>query len=348
MSDLKKILIIRFSSLGDVILASPLIRTLRAAYPNAQIDFLVKSQYADVLRFNPHLNSVITLKSSDRKELFFLKKMIRHTGYDLIIDIHNSLRSRWIRWGAGAVQVKVVRKRIFKRLLYVLFGLNFYGNATSVAERYIETVRKFGVRDDGSGLEIFVPDETKSTVNAIIGKFKPDQFEIIFGFGPAARHYTKRWLPERFVELGVELSKHYRCKIFIFGGKEDTDYCSDIAQMINAHAGYSCAENFAGKLTLIETSAALDFCSLIVSNDTALMHLAAARRKKIVAIFGSSVKEFGFSPFRTSSIVLERNDVRCRPCSHIGRDRCPKKHFRCMKEIQVKDVVNAVEELLQK
>jgi heptosyltransferase-2 len=97
---------------------------------------------------------------------------------------------------------------------------------------------------------------------------------------------------------------------------------------------------------LLETAAALDYCNVVVSNDSALMHIAAARKRSIVAIFGSTVKEFGFFPYRTRHIVVERTDVRCRPCSHIGLDHCPKKHFRCMKEITAPDVMNALEEAL--
>ncbi len=346
MPGLEKILIIRFSSLGDIILASPLIRILRTAHPSAQIDFLVKAEYADAVRFNPHISSVITLKTSDRQELRSLKKYIRQTGYDLIIDIHNSLRSRYLRWGAGAVHTSVVKKRVVKRFFFVSLGWNFYRKNVLVADRYCETVRKYGVSDDGEGLEIFFPEETRSAIASVMERFKPEKYDIIVGVGPTARHSTKRWLPERFVELGVALAKHHHCRIFLFGSNEENDFCGDIAQMINAHTGHGIAENFAGKLTLFETAAALDYCNVVVSNDSALMHIAAARKRSIVAIFGSTVKEFGFFPYRTRHIVVERNDVRCRPCSHIGLDHCPKKHFRCMKEIAVADVMNALEEAL--
>jgi len=347
MPDLEKILIVRFSSLGDVILASPLFRRLRSACPNARIDVLVKSDYSDAVLFNPHLSSVITLKTSERTELREIKKNIRKTGYDLIIDIHNSLRSRYIRWGSGAVHTVVVNKRAVRRFLLVTFGWNFYGDIVPVAERYCEGVRKYGVSDDGGGLEIFLPEETRSTVASVMEKYRTERYDTVFGIGPAARHSTKRWPVERFVELSVNLAKKRRCRIFLFGGREDNDFCGDMAQMVNSYAGYSAAENFAGRLNFLETAAALDYCHAVITNDSALMHMAAARGKWVVGIFGSTVKEFGFFPYRAKSVIVERNDVRCRPCSHIGLEKCPKKHFRCMKEITAADVMNAVDEVLK-
>jgi heptosyltransferase-2 len=114
---------------------------------------------------------------------------------------------------------------------------------------------------------------------------------------------------------------------------------------INDNLGKTFAYNAAGCLAILETAAAFDSCSLIVSNDTGLMHVACARGRKIVALFGSSVEEFGFFPFRAKSIVLENSGLKCRPCSHIGLDECPKSHFRCMKEISVERVLTAASEL---
>ena len=162
---------------------------------------------------------------------------------------------------------------------------------------------------------------------------------------PTAKHFTKRWLPERFVELGIKLAKQHRSKIFIFGSKSDSDYCGDIAQMINAELGSSAAESVAGMFSLLETAAALDYCGVVVSNDTGIMHIASARKKNLVAIFGSTVREFGFFPYRTKSIVVENEELSCRPCSHIGLDKCPEGHFKCMKGISAERVLSAISKL---
>src|SRR5260221_2182953 len=159
MRNLNKILLIRFSSLGDIVLATPLIRMLRTAYPVAQIDFRVKREYAELLKCNPHLSSVIELRSDDRDELKSLKEAIRRERYGAIIDLHNSLRSRYLRAFAGARSVRAVNKRIAERSFLVRFKLNFYHGVVPVAERYLTTARKFGVKDDGRGSEIYVPEE---------------------------------------------------------------------------------------------------------------------------------------------------------------------------------------------
>ena len=345
MRDLKKILIIRFSSIGDIVLASPLVRVLRKTYPNAQIDFLVKKEYAELVQFNPHLTSIIVLTSSEKEELKAFRDSIRASRYDLIIDLHNSLRSRYLRWFSGARYIRVVDKRVVARFLLVNFKWNFYRGVLSVPDRYLETVKHIGVRDDGKGLEIFIPEETTMAVGAIRSKYKLEHFDTTLGIAPMAKHSTKRWLPERFVEFGVRSAEDHRTKILIFGSREESDACGDIAQMINAEVGSSVAESLAGRLSLLETAAALDYCDLVVSNDTGIMHLAAARKKNVVAIFGSTVREFGFYPYGTESIVVEREGLSCRPCSHIGREECPKGHFRCMKDILVDDVIQAAKKL---
>jgi lipopolysaccharide heptosyltransferase II len=342
MVAINKILIIRFSSIGDILLSSPLIRILREKFPNAEIDYLTKSDYADLVKFNPNITSVIELRTDLKDELRKLKEQIRNSEYDVILDIHNSLRSRYIRFLSGAKYKGVVNKKILKRFLLVTFKWNFYKDIISVADRYIEAARELSIENDGRGLEIFVPEENVLTVNAMLDKYKLNRYNVVIGIAPCAKHFTKCWLQNRFIELGWKLTKLYGAKILIFGSKNEQDYCNDVAQMINVKASASVAESLAGKLTLLETAAALDHCSLVITNDSGIMHLAAARKKKIIAVFGSTVKEFGFYPYGTDYIIVEAANVKCRPCSHIGLAECPKKHFRCMNEVQVEDVLNNV------
>lgn len=346
MDDPRKILIIRLSSIGDIVLASPLIRAIRAKHPAAQIDFLVKSEFAELVKFSHHLSGVIELRSADRRELKDLKKRIRDEHYDVILDIHNSLRSRYLRMFSGARVVCVVNKRVAARFFLVKSKLNFYDRIVPVAERYLESAARIGVTDDRRGLELFIPDETMFAVSSALGKYRFERYDTVIGFAPAAKHYTKRWPQERFVELGKLYAKDRKAKILIFGGKEDVEYCGDIAQMINTASGSGVAETFAGRFSLLETAAALDFCDVVVCNDTGVMHLGAARQRKVVAVFGSTVREFGFFPYGTESMVLESKGLPCRPCSHIGLEQCPKGHFNCMKNVVVDNVMNAVRQLV--
>lgn len=335
------ILIIRFSSLGDILLATPLLRSLNRTFPRAKIDVLVKAEYADLLRFHPAVSTVMTLETSGKEELRDLRSNVRAARYDVILDLHNSLRSRYIRFFSGARRVYSVNKREIRRFALVNLKRNLYRDDVPVAERYLETAAQLGITGDDGGLELYVPEEIFSRVSTMMSRYKLDRHPAVIGIAPSARHFTKRWPPERFRELGVRLAKERHAKLFLFGSAEETDYCGDIAQMINADAGASAAESLAGKLSLLETAAVLDYCSVVVTNDSGLMHMAAARGRSVVAIFGSTVREFGFFPYRTPSVVLERTGLPCRPCSHIGRESCPEGHFRCMKEISVEEVLHA-------
>jgi heptosyltransferase-2 len=167
------------------------------------------------------------------------------------------------------------------------------------------------------------------------------------GLCPAAKHATKCWPQERFAELGVKLSEDANSQIFLFGGSEDKEKCITITHAINSVRGEGVAINLSGEFSLLESAVAMEACSLIVTNDTGLMHIACALKKKVVAIFGPTVGEFGFFPVGTDSVVVERKGLYCRPCSHIGLKTCPEKHFRCMNEIQVSDVLGSIHTLTQ-
>lgn len=343
-----KILIIRLSSFGDIVLSSPLVRILRALYPDALIDYLVKAEFAELLKFNPNLSAVYELTSSDWSELRSLKKKIRRERYDIILDLHNSLRSRYLRMFSRAGRTGVINKRVLVRFFLVNLKRNYYKKVVPVPIRYLETAACLGAADDGKGLEIFLPEDSLTMVRSLMSRYNLEQYENVFGLAPAAKHLTKRWPQEKFVELGVLLGKMKSTKLLLFGGREDSDYCGDIAQMINAELKASAAESLAGKISLLESAAALDFCSLVVTNDTGIMHLASARKRKTVAIFGSTVREFGFFPFGTESSVIENKGLYCRPCSHIGLGRCPEGHFKCMQDIEASAVLAAVEGMMKK
>jgi lipopolysaccharide heptosyltransferase II len=346
MSTLNKTLVIRFSSIGDIILASPLLRVLRKKYPSLQIDFVTRKEFSDIVRYNPNINRIYEIDAAKGfKELISLKTSIQREQYDLIVDIHNSLRSRYIRLFNEAGENVVIDKRVWERAMLVNFKKNYYRGIVSVADRYIEPLKKYGVENDNKGLELFIPDEIRTKVSSSIAELKLNASGKVIGFCPSAKHATKCWPAERFVELGMRLVKDYDAKILVFGGPADIDKNKSVADKINASGQNGSAIDFSGKLALLETAAAMEFCDILVTNDSGLMHIAAAMKRKVVAIFGSTVEEFGFFPIGTENIVLERKGLYCRPCSHIGRDECPEKHFRCMNEIQVADVLKSVREI---
>jgi lipopolysaccharide heptosyltransferase II len=338
------ILIIRFSSIGDIVLASPVIRFLRGRFPDARIDFLTKKKYAELARWNGALTDVI-LFDEGTDDLKAMRRRISEMRYDLIVDLHNSLRSIYLRTFNGAGKVKVFRKHALKRFLLVRFKKNLFKEVRPVVERYADTVRMYG--DPDLRTDFPLPDDLVQTATGLLYSGKFSSKDRLVGFAPTAMHFTKRWPMDRFVRLGVALAAAEKVKIVLFGSQEEAEYCADIAQMINSGASSHCAVSFAGKLSLAETAAAAGLCSLVVSNDTGLMHIAEARGVPVVAVFGSSVREFGFYPLGAKSVVVEAAGLECRPCSHVGRASCPKEHFRCMNDITADRVLAEVVRLLR-
>jgi lipopolysaccharide heptosyltransferase II len=342
-----KTLIIRFSSIGDIVLASPLLRVLRKKFPASRIDFATRSEFAELVKYNPNIDRVYELDASKgMKEICRLRKTIRENKYDLILDIHNSIRSRMLRLFNSAGRTEVVNKRILARTMLVKFRRNYYRDNISVSERYIETLKRHGVRGDGDGPEIFVPEGISEKISERMEAEGLKKFRKVFGFCPSAKHATKCWPAERYIEVGKTLAEEYDAKILIFGGSEDSAKNRYITGEINKSMQKRRAEDFNCGLLLLETAAAMKYCDLIITNDTGLMHIASAQKRSIVAIFGSSVREFGFSPAGSGNIVLEVAGLYCRPCSHIGRDKCPEGHFRCMNEIRTADVLDSVRKII--
>ncbi|MDA0987005.1 MAG: glycosyltransferase family 9 protein [Bacteroidetes bacterium] len=343
----QKILVIRLSSIGDIILSSPLLRTLRKKVGNnARIDFVVKKEFAELVKFNHHISITHELDTAlGFKGLQELKNQLQKENYELVIDLQNNFRSIFLRNLIGLTDVVQVDKLIWKRMQLVYFKRNIFNGIIPVPIRYLKTLNGYEVFDDGKGLEVFVPDEIQFSVSGKIASLKLNQYEKTIALCPGAKHATKKWQKEKFIELGIELSKTYNAKIILFGSKEEEPLCAEIENKINSTFKNSCT-SFAGQFSILESVAAIEFCDLVVTNDSALMHIACAKHKKIIAIFGSTVKEFGFIPFQTESVIVERNDVECRPCSHIGKNECPKGHFNCMELITVDDVKSEVKNLL--
>ena len=343
-----KTLIIRLSSVGDVVLASPLLRALHRRYRDCQIDFLVKAEYAELVQFNPHIAHVIRFPGGGTLgDLARLRRTIMSSGYDLIIDIHDSIRSRYLSAGAG--MVTRVNKRKIARTLLVNFKLDVYdrfGGAPDVAARYLETVLPWGVEDDGGIPELFFPPGLPAAVEELLrGEQIPHGMRCL-GVCPCARHGNKMWPGERFAESAGRLAEKHGLPVLLFGGAGERKMCGEIEAMINGSHPRARVLNLAGRLSLLETGCAMDRCAVVLANDTGLMHIAEARGVPVVAVFGPTVRKFGFFPRGARATVVEHPGLSCRPCTHIGLPRCPLVHFRCMKEIGPDAVTRAAERAL--
>lgn len=272
---------------------------------------------------NPNITRLIIFDKAREAEL---KIELSNEKYDLIIDLQNNWRSRKITRGiAGNILMFV--KPTFAKLLLVYLKMNFLKEYKSIVQRYAEAA---GVELDQAGLELFLPAEIKSSLES--GK-------KYIGFAPGAKHFTKRWPPEYFVELGNELTK-LGFQIVLFGGKSEKQLCDEILIQIPGSLNQQNDDN------LFQIASDMKLCKLIVTNDSGLMHTAASVGVPVAAIFGSTVKEFGFAPYGVQNLILENNSLFCRPCSHIGKSDCPKKHFKCMKDVTPNIVLNNLQNFL--
>ncbi|MEM9390913.1 MAG: lipopolysaccharide heptosyltransferase II [Bacteroidota bacterium] len=333
-----RILIIRLSSIGDIILTTPLIRAVRKKYPKAQLDFLIKTQFKSLVEYNPHISRVITFdKTTD--SLGALKQDLRKNRYDWVIDIHKNFRSYFLSLGIRAGLVTRYRKQIFKRQLLVWFRLSTFRKNTPVLERYFEAVATRGVKYDGQGTEVFLPESEKLTLKNLLQQGGYDDTTGLVAICPGASFTNKRWLADRFAELANKLATKGK-KIVLLGGRQDETLCAEIeATMLTRPL------NFTGKLSLLGSATLLSKVELAITNDSGLMHLAQSQGTAVVAIYGPTVKELGYFPMPVKSTVVQA-DVACRPCTHNGLNHCPKKHFNCMKLISTDQVFKASEQYL--
>lgn len=331
-------------------LSSPLIRVLRASTgPAARLDFVVKKEFAELVKFNPHISVVHEFNpDAGFGSLRVLRDTLRAEHYDLVVDIHGSLRSVYLRNFSNAREVVTVDKRLYERWQLVHLKRNIYSDSLSVADRYMDTLREFGIHNDGKGLELFVPDATQFSVSGRMAKLRLNEFDKVIGVCPGAKHFTKRWQQEKFAEVCGRLAEEKRAKVLIFGGVADRNACAAVASLVRSGSSKNAVADLAGQFTLLEVAAAMDHCDLVLTNDSGPMHIACARHRKVVAIFGSTVREFGFAPYGTDAVLIENASLRCRPCSHIGRAECPKGHFKCMNGIGVDDVYRAALKMLEK
>ncbi len=337
-----KILVFRLSSIGDIILTTPLVRALRKRFPSAHITFAVKREFADLVRHNPHINELLIFdKRTGISGLRNLKQNIQAQNFDMFLDIHRNMRSRFIRSGTNAKFVGLYSKQLFPRNLLVHFHINIYKEYKPVYLRYFESVERFHITYDGLGSELFF---TEGDANYIGTRFKKEKIGLrdrILAIAPSASFLNKQWLPERFAEVAAHMHQKHNLKICLIGGPGDRLLCEKIRNMV-PDAGFIV--NFAGECTLLQSAALLQRSHIVLTNDSGMMHLAQSQKKPVVAIFGPTTKELGYFPIEEHSRVVEV-PLPCRPCTHNGLNYCPRKHFRCMRNITTRMVVKALETL---
>lgn len=297
--------------MGDVLLTSPLIRVLKSAYPEARIDFVVKPQYSAAVENSPHLETVYHFTKETSSSL---KKQLKLVSYDMVVDLQNNFRSRRLSSGLSPV-IHRFKKFSIKKWLLVTFKKKLQGWVAPIPERYISAVP--GLKPDGMGLEFhFTPVETGL-----------DAKKSYIAVAPGSRHFTKMWGTGRYTEL-CRLILAWGYIPVLIGGSDDAKVCGEIQNYQPETI------NLSGKNDAVYIASVMKQCLATVCNDSGLMHLSCAVKTPVLVFFGSTVQEFGFSPYKNKSIVMENTTLGCRPCSHIGKNVCPKGHFLCMASLQ--------------
>jgi heptosyltransferase-2 len=217
--------------------------------------------------------------------------------------------------------------------------MNYYHKIIPIAERYLNAGKEAGITDDDMGLELFWNKNMEIFVKRTLNDNGISEKEKIFAIAPGAGFYTKRWPLEYYKTLIENILKYQQCKIVILGDENDKQQGTVLAECENVI-------DLTGHFSLLQSAVMISKCKALISNDSGLMHMATAVKTPVLAIFGSTVKEFGFFPYRSKSIVVENVGLKCRPCSHIGRHTCPQGHFKCMQELTPEIVMEKFGELL--
>ncbi len=311
-----KILILRFSSIGDIVLTTPVIRCLKTQLDDAEIHYATKEQYKTILENNPYVDKLFFLTEN----LGELVHALKREKYDVVIDLHHNLRTRIVKWRLGVRSFSFNKLNIQKWLM-VNLKINQLP-ALHIVERYMETAKSLGVKNDALGLDYFIPERDEMP-----WEWLPETHQNGFvAYAIGGQHETKKLPVARMVELCRKINR----PIVLLGGLEDAENGELVAETV----GRAVIFNSCGKLNLNQSASLLKKSTCIFSHDTGLMHIAAAFKKEVYSIWGNTIPAFGMYPYRTTHHLLENTNLNCRPCSKIGFDKCPRGHFKCMTEMK--------------
>ncbi len=331
-----KVLIIRFSSIGDIVLTSPVIRCLKKQVPDIQVHYLTKASFRPVVAHNPYIDKCYYLEDNLDNIIPDLKR----EKYDYIIDLHKNIRTLKVK---RALKCKAFSfpKLNFQKWVLVNFKKDILPDK-SIVERYFEAVQRLGVKNDGHGLNYFIPEADEVTNRDIPMSHWAGYIACVIG----GSYPTKQYPVEKWKEL-CQLSPF---PVILLGGPEDKVAGDEISAVDNVKIYNAC-----GKFSLNESACLVKYSKIVISNDTGLMHVAAAFKKPVISLWGNTVPKFGMFPYYgynnlgtnifSQSIIVENNALNCRPCSKIGYDKCPKGHFKCMNDLENIKIINYIHQI---
>ncbi len=325
-----KFLIIRFSSIGDIVLTTPVIRCLKEQVEGAEIHFLTKIQYAAIVQSNPYVKKVFTLKDSMAELIDELKE----EKHDYIIDLHKNLRTKIVRSGLKALTFSFNKINTPKWLM-VNFKINKLPKQ-HIVDRYMESVKVFDVKNDQKGLDFFI--DSSRTLDKKVKLPVPFSRGYI-GFAIGAKHATKRLPTDKIIKI----CKKIDFPVVLLGDENDSENAKKIKKAVGKKVLNGC-----GKFTLTQSAMIIKEAEAIITHDTGLMHIAAALKKKIISVWGNTIPEFGMYPYLPdpASKIIQVEGLKCRPCSKLGYEKCPKKHFKCMLDIKNEEIIKYTKNII--
>lgn len=314
-----KILVIRFSSLGDIIYTTPVVRCLKKQIPDAEIHFLTKTAFKYIYEGNPYADKLLYLKPALSETIAEIKS--EH--YDYIIDLHNNLRTFLIKTKTG-IKASTYKKQPVLKWLSLKFRLKLI-EPIPLVDRYMKTVAFLGVKNDEQPIDYYIKG------NYQIDKLLPIAFRSKYSvFIIGATHFTKRLPNSKIINICNNLSN----PVVLLGGKD--------VEMngVEIESGCSHVYNACGKTNLDESVFLLANADCVIGFDTGLTHIAEAFSRPIVSIWGGTVPELlGVQPYKVKNVLVAGVNIDCRPCSKFGLEKCPKGHFKCMNDMPENEIV---------
>lgn len=324
-----KFLVIRLSSIGDIILTTPVIRCLKNQVNKSEIHFLVKKQFLPVISSNPYIDKIHCYE----QDLSSLLKTLKKEHFDYIIDLHANIRSFIIKTKIRAYSF-TVNKINLRKFLMVRFKLNLLPDI-HIVDRYLETVRSLGIKNDVKGLDYFIPLEDEVSTDSLPPAFRNGYIAVVIG----GKHATKQIPSDSLIMLCKLIGQ----PVILLGGQDDRIAGEKIARSAGGDILNAC-----GNYNINQSAFIVANSSLVITNDTGLMHAAAAFHKIILSVWGNTIPEFGMSPYMPDPLsrIFEVKGLYCRPCSKIGYKKCPQRHFRCMLDQDIKKIAETAISLL--
>lgn len=340
---MNNVLVIQTSFLGDVILALPIAQSLKTFDSNIRVTFLVIPEVKNVLENNPFVDEILVYDkrklSYSLKEFYKIVRTIREKAFDTVVCPHRSLRSALITRYSGA------KRRIgfdtSSTTAYFTDVVTYRKNVHEII-RNLSLLEPVGiVQNEILSPKLFPSDNDYMFVNDVLKQAGVRSDESIIAIAPGSVWFTKRYPEEKFIKL-LDLLEPAKTPIVLLGGKDDEGLCGMIKVKTRNYKTY----NLAGKFTVLQTAALLKRVSVLITNDSAPLHIGNAVGTRVIAIFGSTVPEFGFYPYGKNDVIFQTHNLSCRPCGIHGRKKCPIKTFDCMERIEEIEVVKEIQKSL--